>query len=337
MKRSIRPAGGARRDQTVCTLATVAIVALLAGATTFVNAQTYPARPIRFIAPYVPGGGVDFVSRVVAMKLSETIGQQVIVENRPGGGTNIGSELVARAAPDGYTLLVGGVPNTVNTIFFKKLPYDVVKDFAPISQMTTAPNILALHPSLPVRSVKDLIALAKSRRGELTFASAGIGSSNHLSGELFRVMAGIDIIHVPYKGGGAAVTDLLAGQVSMYFGTTPSTVPHVRTGKLRALAVTTAKRSRATPDIPTMAEAALPGFENAAWHGLLAPAATPPAIIAKLHTEVVRVLRMPEVVERMGAQGVDVIASTPAELAAFIRQDLVKYEKLVKSAGLRIE
>ena len=301
------------------------------------NAQTYPARPIRFIAPYVPGGGVDFVSRVVAGKLSETLGQQVIVENRPGGGTNIGSELVARAAPDGYTLLVGGVPNTVNMVFFKKLPYDVVRDFAPISQMTAAPNILAVHPSLPVRSVKDLIALAKSRRGELTFASAGIGSSNHLSGELFRVMAGIDIIHVPYKGGGAAVTDLLAGQVSMYFGTTPSTVPHVRTGKLRALAVTTAKRSLATPDIPTMAEAALPGFENAAWHGLFAPAATPPAVIGKLHTEVVRVLRMPDVVERLAAQGVDVIGSSPAELAAFIKQDLVKYEKLVKSAGLRIE
>jgi tripartite-type tricarboxylate transporter receptor subunit TctC len=203
--------------------------------------------------------------------------------------------------------------------------------------MTTAPNILAVHPSLPVRSVKDLITLAKARRGELTFASAGIGSSNHLSGELFRVMAGIDIIHVPYKGGGAAVTDLLAGQVSMYFGTTPSTVPHVRTGRLRALAVTSLQRSRATPDIPTMAEAALPGFENAAWHGLFAPAGTPPAIVEKLHSEVVRVLRMPDTIERMAAQGVDVIAGSPAELAAFVKQDLVKYDKLVKSAGLRIE
>ena len=301
------------------------------------HAQAYPNRPIRFIAPYVPGGGVDFVARVVATKLSETIGQQVIVENRPGGGTNIGSELVARAAPDGYTLLVGGVPNTVNMVFFKKLPYDVVKDFAPVTQMSTAPNILAVHPSLPVRSAKDLIALAKKRRGELTFASAGIGSSNHLSGELFRVMAGVDIVHVPYKGGGAAVVDLLAGHVSMYFGTTPSTVPHVRTGKLRALAVTSLQRSRAAPDIPTMAEVALPGFENAAWHGLLAPAATPQAVIDKLHTEVVRVLRLPEIVERMAAQGVDVIASTPAELAAFIRQDLIKYDRLVKSAGIKIE
>jgi tripartite-type tricarboxylate transporter receptor subunit TctC len=301
------------------------------------SGQAYPARPIRFIAPYVPGGGVDFVSRVIATKLSETIGQQVIVENRPGGGTNIGSELVARAAPDGYTLLVGGVPNTVNMILFKKLPYDVVKDFAPVTQTTTAPNILAVHPSLPVRSVKDLIALAKARKGELTFASAGIGSSNHLSGELFRVMAGVDIVHVPYKGGGAAVVDLIAGQVSMYFGTTPSTVPQVRTGKLRALGVTTLKRSRAAPDIPTMDEAGLKGFDNAAWHGLFAPAATPAAVVNKLSSEVVKVLRLPEIVERMAAQGVDVIASTPAELAAFVKQDLIKYDKLVKAAGIRIE
>jgi tripartite-type tricarboxylate transporter receptor subunit TctC len=234
-------------------------------------------------------------------------------------------------------LLVGGVPNTVNTVFFKKLPYDVVKDFAPVTQMSTAPNILAVHPSLPVRTAKDLITLAKNRRGELSYASAGIGSSNHLSGELFRVMAGVDIMHVPYKGGGAAVTDLLAGQVSMYFGTTPSTVPHVRTGRLRALAVTSLQRSRAAPDIPTMAEAALPGFENAAWHGLLAPAGTPPAVIDRLHAEVTRVLRLPEIIERMSTQGVDVIGGTPAELAAFIRQDIAKYGKLVKSAGIKVE
>ncbi len=320
-----------------CALTITVSVVLLAGATGAANAQAYPARPIRIIAPYVPAGGVDFVARVIAAKLSETIGQQVIVENRPGGGTNIGSELVVRSAPDGYMLLLGGVPNTANMTLFRKPPYDVVKDFAPVSQTTIAPNILAVHPSVPVRSVKDLIALAKSRRGELTFASAGIGSSNHLSGEQFRIMAGLDIVHVPYKGGGAAVTDLIAGQVSMYFGTTPSTVPHVRTGRLRALAVTSAQRSRATPDIPTMSETALPGFEQSAWHGLLAPAGTPPAVIGKLHSEVVRVLRMPDVIERMAAQGVDVIGSSPAEFAAFIRQDVVKYEKLVKSAGIRVE
>ena len=326
-----------RLEQTLCTLAITASVALLAGATSMAGAQAFPTRPIRIIAPYVPGGGVDFVARVIAAKLSETIGQQVIVENRPGGGTNIGSELVVRSAPDGYMLLLGGVPNTANMTLFKKPPYDVVKDFAPVTQTTIAPNILAVHPSVPVRSVKDLIALAKSRRGELTFASAGIGSSNHLSGEQFRIMAGLDIVHVPYKGGGAAVTDLLAGQVSMYFGTTPSTVPHVRTGRLRALAVTSAQRSRATPDIPTMSETALPGFEQSAWHGILAPAGTPPAVIARLNSEVVRVLRQPDTIDRMAAQGVDVIGNSPAEFATFIKQDVVKYEKLVKSAGIKIE
>ncbi len=299
--------------------------------------QTYPTRPIRIVAPYVPGGGVDFVARTLAAKLTEVIGQQVIVENRPGGGTNIGSEAVVRAAPDGYTVLLGGVPNTANMTLFKKPPYDVVKDFAPVSQTTIAPNILAVHPSVPARSVKELIALAKTRRGELTFASAGIGSSNHLSGEMFRIMAAIDIIHVPYKGGGAAVTDLLAGQVSMYFGTTPSTIPFVRTGRLRALAVTGAQRSRAAPDIPTMSEAALPGFEQSAWHGILAPAGTPAAVVNKLSADVIRVLRLPEIIDRMAAQGVDTIGNSPAEFAAFIKQDVVKYEKLVKSAGIKIE
>jgi tripartite-type tricarboxylate transporter receptor subunit TctC len=301
------------------------------------QAQSFPSRPIRFIAPYVAGGGVDFVSRVVASRLSETIGQQVIVENRPGGATNIGSELVARAAPDGYTLLVGGVPNTVNRFLFSKLPYDVERDFAPVSRMTTAPNVLAVHPSLPARNVRELIALARARKGDLTYASAGVGSSNHLSGELFRVMAGVDILHVPYKGGAAAVTDLIAGQVSMYFGTTPSTLPQVRAGRLRALAVTGATRSRATPELPTMAEAALPGFENAAWHGLFAPARTPPAVIERLHDEVVKALRQPAIIDRMAAQGVDVIASSPAQLAAFVRQDLAKYQKLVQAAGIRVQ
>ena len=301
------------------------------------HAQSFPNRPIRFIAPYVPGGGVDFVARTIAQKLPEFIGQQVVVENRPGGGTNIGSELVARAAPDGYTLLLGGVPNTVNVSLFRKLPYDVIRDFAPVVQTTTAPNILAVHPSIPAKSVKELIALAKSRPGELTFASAGIGSSNHLSGEMFRITARIDIVHVPYKGGGAAVIDLISGQVSMYFGTTPSTVPHVRAGKLRGLAVTTAKRSQATPDVPTIAEAGLPTFEQSAWHGLFAPAATPQPVIARLNGDVVRVLRSPDVVKRLAAQGVDVIGNTPAEFAAFIRQDIEKYAKLVKVAGIRVD
>jgi len=280
---------------------------------------------------------VDFVGRLVAQKLAEATGATVIVDNKPGGGTNIGSEIVAHAAPDGYTILVGGVPNTANMALYQKLPYDTVKDFAPVILIDTAPNILAVHPSVPAKSVKELIALAKVRRGALTYASAGIGSSNHLSGELFRVMAGIEIIHVPYKGGGAAITDLLAGQVSMYFGTTPSTLPFVQSGKLRALGVTTAKRTAAAPEIPTIAEAGLPGYEQSAWHGLLAPTGTPDAVIAKLNAEVNRLVRSPDAVERFKMQGFDVIGGSPSEFAAFIRQDVAKYAKLVKTAGIKID
>jgi len=313
-------------------------VLLLASLCASVQAQTYPApRPIRLIVPYVPGGGVDFVGRTVAQKLSETWNHAVVVENRPGGGTNIGSELVARAAPDGHTLLVGGVPNTANMTLLKKPPYDVVKDFTPVTRLTTAPNLLVIHPSVPARSIRELIALAKARRGELTYASAGIGSSNHLSGELFRIMAGVDIVHVPYKGGGAAVTDLLAGQVSMYFSTTPSSMPFVRAGRLRALAITSAQRSPIVPDVPTVAESGLPGFEQSAWHGLLAPSGTPQAVVGKLHDEIARILRLPDITERLAMQGVDVIASSPAEFSAFIRQDVAKYAKLIKTAGIRIE
>ena len=280
---------------------------------------------------------MDFVGRAVATKLADALGNPVVVENRPGGGTNIGSEVVARAAPDGYTLLVGGVPNTANMALYQKLPYDVVKDFAPVILIDTAPNILAVHPSVPAKSVKELIALAKVRRGALTYASAGIGSSNHLSGELFRVLAGIEIVHIPYKGGGAAVVDLIAGQVSMYFGTTPSTLPFVKSGKLRALGVTTAKRTVAAPDLPTIAEAGLPGFEQSAWHGLLAPTGTPEPVIAKLNAEVNKLLRSADIVERFAVQGIDVIGGTPAEFAAFIRQDVAKYAKLVTTAGIKID
>jgi tripartite-type tricarboxylate transporter receptor subunit TctC len=309
----------------------------LIGATPFACGQSYPVRPIRIVCPYVAGGGSDFVARTIALKLTETIGQSVVVDNRPGGGTNIGAELVARAAPDGYTIFLGGTPTAVNVTLYKKLPFDVLRDFAPITQTTVAPNLLVVHPSLPVRTVKDLIALAKSRPGQLTYGSAGIASSNHLSGALFKTMAAIDIVHVPYKGGGAAVTDLLAGNISMYFSTTPSSMPHVRTGRLRALAVTSAKRSPIVPNIPTMAEAALPGFEMSAWHALFAPAGTPPAIVKKLADEVVRALRQADVKERLAAQGVDAVGTTPEELAAIMKENIAKYAKLVKAADIRIE
>jgi tripartite-type tricarboxylate transporter receptor subunit TctC len=321
---------------------TAAFTAMLAAVGAFpacdVYAQpAYPSRTIRLVVPYVPGGGVDFVGRLVGQKLTEALGVTVFVDNRPGGGTNIGSEFVARAAPDGYTLLVAGVPNSANMALYQKLPYDTLKDFAPVILLDTAPNLLAVHPSVPAKSVKELIALAKAKAGGLTYASAGIGSSNHLSGELFRTMAGIDIVHIPYKGGGAAITDLLAGQVSMYFGTTPSTLPFVQNKKLRALGVTTAKRTVAAPEVPTIAEAGLPGYEQSAWHGLLAPAGTPEPVIAKLHAEVSKLLRSPDVIDRFKVQGIDVIGGSTAEFAAFIRQDIAKYAKLVQTAGIRID
>lgn len=313
---------------------------LLMGVNCPVQAQPYPAsHPIRFIVPYSPGGAVDFVSRTVADKLSKAWGCAVIVDNRPGGGTNIGSELAARSAPDGYTFLLASVSNTVNMTLYsqKLLHYDIVKDFAPVCMLTTAPNVLVVHPSLPARSVKELISLAKSRPNQLTFGSAGIGSSNHLSGELFKMMADIDIVHVPYKGGGSAVTDILGGHISMFFGQMPTTMPHVRGGMLRALGVTSAKRSKSAPDLPTIAESGLPGFEQSSWHGLLAPAGTPQPIINKLYTELARILRMPDVEERLAAQGVDVVAGSPAELATFIRHDVEKYSKLLKKANITLE
>lgn len=313
------------------------LVTTLAGIGTHSLAQSYPSRPVRLIAPYVAGGGTDFVSRTVATKLSELWGSPVVVENRPGGGTNIGSELVARAQPDGYTLLVGGTPNSVNMFLYRKLPYDTLKDFAAIIHLDTAPNVLAVHPSLPARSVKELIALAKKNPGALNFGSAGIGSSNHLSGELFKVMAAIDIVHVPYKGGAAAVTDLMAGQITLYFGTTPSTMPLVRAARLRGLAVTTAKRTAAAPDLPTMAEAALPGFEQSAWHGIFAPAGTPAAVVAKLNADLNTVVRSSDVIQKFATQGIEVTGGSPADFTAFIKQDVAKYQKLVAAAGIKID
>ncbi len=302
-----------------------------------VEAQAYPSRPVRLLVPYAAGGGSDFVGRTVATRLTEMWGSPVVVENRPGGGTNIASELVARASPDGYMLLLGGTPNTVNMSLFAKLPYDTVKDFSPVIHLDRAPNVLAVHPSLPVRSVKDLIALAKVKPGALSFASAGIGSSNHLSGELFRIMARIDIVHVPYKGGSAAVTDLMGGNVELYFGTTPSTMPLVRSGRLRALAVTTAKRTPIAPELPTMAEAALPGFESSAWHGVFAPAGTPQAVIARLNSDMNTLLKSAHVVQRFASQGIEVTGGSVADFASFIDQDMLKYQKLVKTAGIRID
>lgn len=299
--------------------------------------QSYPARPIRLVVPSSPGGGTDITARIIAPKLSEYLGQQVVIENRPGAGTMIGGEVVARATPDGYTLLMGISTLAINPAMYKKVPYDALKDFAPISQVVAVPNILVTHPSLPVRTVKELIALAKARPGQINFASAGIGTNPHLSMELFLSMAGIKMVHVPYRGSGQGVIDLLAGHVSVMTPSTLTGLPYVKNGKLRALGVTSAKRAGGAPEIPTIAEAGVLGYEAVQWFGVLAPAGTPREIVSRVHGEVVRVVRVADVKDRLAADGADAVGSRPEAFAAFIRAETAKWAKVVKTAGIRPE
>ena len=300
-------------------------------------AQEYPIRPIRMIVAYPPGGGTDIVGRLMAQKLSENLGQNVVVDNRGGATGNIGTELAARATADGYTLLMGNVaPNAINVSLFKKLPFDPVKDFAPVSLVAVTPNILVVHPSLAVKTVKDLITLAKAKPGALNFPSAGTGSSSHLAGEMLKSMAGIDMVHVPYKGGGPALIALLSGQVQLMFATLPAAMPHVKSGKVRPVAVTTSHRSQALPELPTIAESGVPGYEAATWYGLLAPAGTPKAIISALHGQVVRILAS-ETRQRLLAQGFEPAGSSPSEFASYIRAEIVKWAKVIRDAGIQPE
>jgi tripartite-type tricarboxylate transporter receptor subunit TctC len=304
---------------------------------TFAQAQTYPSKSIRIVVPFAPGGGADIIARVIAQKLTESWGQQVIVDNRAGASGNIGTEIVARAAPDGYTLMLTSSALAINPSVFKSVPYDAVKDFAPITQPALLPNILVVHPSLPVKTVKDLIAFAKSRPGQLAYASAGSGTGTHLAGEMFKLQAGVDMVHVPYKGGGAVITDLLSGQVPLTFATLPSVMPYVKAGRLRAVAMTTAKRYPGLPTLPTIIESGFPGFEISTWIGLLAPAATPRDIVNKLNTEVVRILKLPDVRERFEGLGMDPVGDTPEQFAQYIKSELTKYAKVVKQSGAKAE
>ncbi|MBI4205636.1 MAG: tripartite tricarboxylate transporter substrate binding protein [Betaproteobacteria bacterium] len=299
--------------------------------------QNYPVRPIRLVVPSSPGGGTDITARIIAPKLGEYLGQQVVVENRPGAGTMIGGEVVARAAPDGYTLLMGISTLAINPAMYKKVPYDALKDFAPISQVVALPNILVTHPSLPVKSVKDLIAFAKARPGQINFASAGVGTNPHLSMELFLSMAGLKMIHVPYKGSGQGVIDLLAGHVPVMTPSILTALPYVKNKRLRALGVTSAKRAGGTPDIPTIAEAGVPGYEAVQWFGVLAPAGTPRPIITRLHGEVVRTLQAADVRQRLVNDGADPVGSSPEEFAAFLRAETTKWAKVVKDIGIQPE
>jgi tripartite-type tricarboxylate transporter receptor subunit TctC len=310
---------------------------MLCGAAPALAQKAYPEKTIRLVTGYLAGGGSDFVTRTTAQKLGELMGATVIVENRTGGGTNIAAEVVARSAPDGYTLFVGGSANTANMTLYRKPGYDIVKDFAPITQLTVAPNILVVHPSVPARSVRELIALAKKNPGQLTYASAGNASSNHFSGVLFTSMAGVDLVHVPYKGGAGAIIDVMAGHVSMYFSTLQTALPPIRSGRVRGIAVTTASRSQAAPEFPTFAESGLPGYDNAAWHMLLAPAGTPREVITKLNSEAARGLAQPDAKERLKVQGFDVVTGTPQALADYIGTDMARAAQIIKAANMRVD
>ena len=301
-------------------------------------AQGYPSKPIRLIVPFPPGGATDILGRIIGQKLGESLGQQVVVENRPGANGTIGAELAAKAAPDGYTLLIGQAGNlTINVTLQGKLPYDPVKDFAPVTLVASTPNLLVVHPSLPVRSVKDLIALAKARPGAINYASAGNGSPGHLAAELLKKMAGINMVHIPYKGAAPALTDVVAGQASLYFTSPISAQALVKAGRLRAVAVTSARRSAALPNMPTIAEAGFPEFDLTSWWGMLAPAGVPRDIINRLHTETVRILNQPGVKERLDALGADAVSNTPEEFAAYIKSETAKWARIVRESGARID
>jgi tripartite-type tricarboxylate transporter receptor subunit TctC len=300
-------------------------------------AQNYPSKAVRMIVPFPPGGGTDYTARLVGQKLSEIWKQPVVIENRPGASTIIGSDIVAKSAPDGYTLLMGSTNHTINPSLIAKLPYDTIKDFTPITVALTSSYVLVVHPSLPTKNVKELIALARAHKGEINYSSSGTSGPQHLAGELFKSMAKIDIVHVPYKGGGPAVTALVGGHVQMQFATPPSVVPHIAQGRLRPLAVSSAKRSETFPELPTIAEAALPGYEAFTWWGLLGPARLPREIVTKIHADVVKVVQMPDVRERLTREGVTAAATSPEQFQAMIDRDIVLHGKIVKAANIRID
>ena len=299
--------------------------------------QAYPAKPIRLILPFPPGGSTDIVARLIGQKLTESLGQPVLIENRPGAGGNIAAETAARAAPDGYTLFQVNVANAIGATLYPKLSYDLITRFAPVIQLATTPYVLLAHPTVPAKNTAELIALAKARPGQLNYASAGGGSATHLSGELLKSMAGVNIVHVPYKGTGPAVTALLSGEVDLYFATVPAALPLVETKKLRALGVTSARRSPLMRDVPAIAEAGLKGYETSTWHGILAPAATPADIVVKLNAEIARTLAQPAVRERLVGQGLDPVGGTPEQFGAYLKTEISKWAVVVKASGARPE
>jgi tripartite-type tricarboxylate transporter receptor subunit TctC len=314
------------------------IAAALFAVAATANAQTYPNKPVRMIVGFPPGGGTDVVARVISAKLQEWYGQAVLVENRPGATGTIGADAVAKSAPDGYTLIMGHVnSHGIAPNLFKTLPYDAIKDFAAVSYVGYVPNVLAVHPSVNAKSVKELVALAKSQPGKMNYASSGNGSTQHLAGEMFKQLTGTDIVHIPYKGSGDAIKDLLAGTVNMNFDTMPPVLPHIQAGKLRGLAISTPKRLAQLPDVPTFVEAGITGFDVTNWYGVMAPGGTPREIVQKLNADINKAMQVPEVRTRLEAVGTQLNEQSAAQFEAFMKAEVAKYAKLIKDANIKIE
>jgi len=309
----------------------------LAAVSGYSSAQDFPSKPLRLVVGSTPGGGTDISARLIAPKMFEQLGQQVVVENRPGATTTIGVNYVVRSAPDGYTMLMGVSSLAINPHILQNVPYDALKDLAPVTQVLVAPNIMVAHPSLPIRTVKDLVAFARARPGQLNFAAGGAGSSQHLAIELFLYMTGTKIVHVPYKGQGMALIDVVAGQVSLMMANVISALPHVRSARLRALGVTGSKRTTVAPDIPTIAEAGVPGYEVLQWYGVLAPAATPREIIGRLHGVIAHAVQDPKIRERIVADAGEPVGNTPDEFSAILRADYKKWGDVIRKAGIRVD
>ena len=313
-------------------------VPIIVLAATAAAAQSYPAKPVRLIVPYAAGGITDVLARMIGQGLNEAWGQPMITENRPGAAGNIGTDYVAKSAPDGYTLLVNSGPTmAISSSLFAKLSYEPIKDFAPVTLAVVLPNILVVHPSVPVKSVRELIALLKSNPGKLNFASAGTGTVGHMAGELFKLMARVNMVHVPYKGAAPAVADLLGGQVDLFFDTIASSLPHVKAGKLRLLAISSAKGSPLLPGVPTISEAGLPGFDANPSFGVFAPSMTPPAVVNQLSTEIAKVLGRPAIKQQLENLGAEVTASTPEQFTSYMREEVAKWSKVIKDTGMKLE
>ncbi|MEK6594283.1 MAG: tripartite tricarboxylate transporter substrate binding protein [Pseudomonadota bacterium] len=316
-------------------MAWLCAAALLSGGAA---AQNYPAKPVRFVVPFAPGGSTDTLARSMGSKLSELLGQQVVIDNRPGANGDIGTGIVARAVPDGYTVVLGYIANFgIGPSLYDKMPYDPVKDFAPITQVAGASNILVIHPSVPAKNFKEFIAYAKANPKKVTFASASVASVGHLTGELLNDLAGIDMVHVPYKGSGQAISDLVGGHIKVMISGMASTLPHVKSGKLRGIATTGARRTPATPDLPTIAESGFPGFEASSWFGVLAPAGTPKPVVARLNKDVIKALQDPAVAKRLADVGFEITTGTPEQFAAYIQSEIKKWAKVVKISGAKAE